>query len=334
MSILYVTEQGANISLDGGYFIAKNKSGLVRKIPRETLESIAIFSNAQMTTQCTEECLKRGISVSYFSRSGSYFGRLASTGHNNITRLKKQIQMSEKPEFSLELSKRIVTAKIHNQTVLLRRYARRTDIENIEEIKQIKIMESKVYGCTSINQLMGYEGIAARYYFQLLGKLVKEEFHFEVRSRRPPRDPFNSMLSLGYTLLMYEIVGEIENHSLNAYCGYMHQDRERHPTLASDLMEEWRAVLIDSTVMSLVQGNEIKLDQFEEDDETGGYYLTPEAMKIFLNKLEQKMKTEVGYLHSQPSRVSYRRALWIQVGELVHAIEREDPQIYEPVWIR
>lgn len=281
MSILYVTEQGANISLDGGYFIAKNKSGLVRKIPRETLESIAIFSNAQMTTQCVEECLKRGIPVSYFSRSGSYFGRLSSTAHTNISRLKKQIQMSENSGFALELSKRIINAKIHNQSVLLRRYMRRSDMENTEEIKQINILGKKVSACTSINQLMGYEGIAARYYFQLLGKLVREEFRFDGRSRRPPKDPFNSMLSLGYTLLMYEIVGEIESHSLNAYCGYLHQDRERHPTLASDLMEEWRAVLIDSTVMSLIQGKEIKIEEFERDGESGGYYLKPSAMKIF-----------------------------------------------------
>ena len=117
----------------------------------------------------------------------------------------------------------------------------------------------KIDTCTTVNEIIGYEGNAARIYFQCLGKLVDDDFKFEKRSRRPPLDEFNSMLNLGYSILMNEIYSRVENKGLNAYFGFVHQDREKHPTLVSDIIEEWRAVIIDSMVMSLVNGHEIAL---------------------------------------------------------------------------
>ena len=149
----------------------------------------------------------------------------------------------------------------------------------------------------------------------------------------PPKDPFNSLLSLGYTLILYEIYGEVCNRGLNPYIGFMHKDRERHPTLASDLLEEWRAIIVDSTVLSLIQGNEISIDNFWTDDETGGVFLDREGMKIFINKIEGKMKTEMSYIKNE-NRISFRRAIWHQVGELARAIETENPEVYEPIKAR
>lgn len=184
----------------------------------------------------------------------------------------------------------------------------------------------------SDNELIGYEGVAAKSYFAVLSKIINPEFSFNGRNRMPPRDPFNSMISLGYTLLMYEIYGEIENKALTPYCGFLHKDHERHPTLASDLMEEWRAVIVDSVVMSLVQGNEINQEHFIKDEETGAVYLTTTGIRIFIKKYEAKLRSENKYLDG--ISMSYRRCLWYQVNKLVNAIEENNAELYNPVTIR
>lgn len=333
MSYLYITEDGAVMTVNGGYYEVSYKDGMIHKIPMETLESVALFGNVSVTTPCTKKLLENGVPVSYFSKKGAYFGRLESTRHINIFRLKKQIELTENSSFSIAIAKRMISAKLNNQAVILRRYERgkNTDIKN--ELFQINNSKKKIAESETVEEIMGYEGIAAKFYFQGLSKLINPDFSFTGRNRMPPKDPFNSMLSLGYTILMYEIYGEIENKGLTPYGGFIHSDRERHPTLASDLMEEWRAVIVDSVVMSLCNGNEISNDDFIRDDETGGIFLKNNGMRIFLKKLEDKLRSETGYIQSS-YRMSFRKALWHQVNCLVTAIESGDPNLYYPILIR
>ncbi len=181
---------------------------------------------------------------------------------------------------------------------------------------------------------MGYEGTAAKYYFSGLAREVDQDFSFHGRNRRPPKDPFNSMISLGYSIIMNELCSVIQRRGLNPYFGFMHQDRENHPTLASDLMEEWRAVIVDATVMSLINGHEISLDHFQNNVDMPGCYLTKEGMRIFLNKLEKKLRTKVNYLTYIDYAVSFRSAIDLQVRQLVKAIEENDCELYKEVIIR
>ena len=334
MGYLYVCDQGATVSLDQGYFVVKQKDGMIKKVPKETLESIALFGNIQMTTQCTKECLNRGIPVSYYALNGAYFGRLQSTRHVNIFRQKKQFADSENEEFCLGFAKNVLKAKIHNQRVVLKRYERSSSESLQEEYKNMKIAENKLETCSSIEEVMGYEGNASKNYFKGLAKIVEEDFKFNGRNRQPPKDPFNSMLSLGYSLLMQEIYGELENRGLHPYAGFVHKDRERHPTLVSDLIEEWRAVIVDSVVLSLIQGHEIKIENFDMDFDTGAVFLKKEGMKIFIQKIEKKLASEMGYLDYVNTRTSFRRAIWLQAGALVKAVETGDYSLYHPVTIR
>lgn len=330
MSYLYVTERGAVMGLDGGYYSIKLKDGTARKIPRETLESVALFGNISITTPCIQELLRKGIPISYFSERGAYFGRLESTSHKNIFRLKKQIAMNNSDDFSLRLAKKFISAKINNQTVVLNRYDKNKITS--EAIDLMKKMKNKINMAENKEELIGYEGTAAKYYFSGLSEIIKEDFKFNKRNRRPPKDPFNSMLSLGYTLLMYEIYGEIENKGLTPYGGFLHKDHERHPTLASDLMEEWRSVIVDSVVLSLIQGNEISVDCFTKDEETEGVYLTKGGMSIFIAKYEKKLRSESKYINNR--KMSLRRCLWEQVNSLTKAIEENNVDLYQPVFIR
>ena len=332
MSYLYVCEQGAVIGYEGKRFQVKSQEGLLKSITAETLENIEIFGNVQLTTQCIDECLKRGLGVVFYSSNGAYYGRLISTNHVNVARQRKQAAISE--EFKTSIAKNIIWCKIKNQSVILRRYARNKGTDVDESIARMMYLGKKLDTCTDAEQIMGFEGSAARIYFETLGKLIDDEFSFTGRNRRPPLDPFNSVISLGYSIILNEIYGKLEGKGLNPYFGILHKDREKHPTLASDLMEEWRAVLVDSLAMSLLNGHELKIDSFYRDNESKAVYLTKEGFKIFIDKMEKKLHTDNNYLSYVDYRVSFRRALDLQVNQLCQAIETGDPKLYKPVLIR
>lgn len=335
MSYLYVTEQGSTIGISDNRFQVKYKDGLIKSVPIETLEIIEIFGNVQITTQCLEMCLRKGINIIFYSTKGSYYGRLISTSHVNVQRQRLQADIGKNEIFKLAFSKRIIDAKIRNQIVIIRRYARNKEVNIERSIDEMQYMLQKIKNkCSTIEQLMGYEGAAAKIYFKVIGKLINPEFAFDGRNRRPPLDPFNSMLSLGYSIMLNEIYGKIEGKGLNPYFGIMHRDKEKHPTLASDLMEEWRAVLIDSTVLSMLNGHELDKEDFNTNLEQPGVFLAKEGFKTYIKKLETKFRTESKYLSYVEYSVSFRRALDLQVNQLVKAMESDEPELYRPIIIR
>ena len=332
MSYLYVNEQGAVISYESCRFRVKYKNDMLKSVPAETMETIQVFGNVQLTTQCMQECLKRGINVVFYSANGAYYGRLISTNHVNVHR--QRIQAALSMDFKMILAKNIVRAKISNQIVILRRYSRYRAEDCEAEIMNMRRLVKQLDTCNKINEIMGYEGATARSYFAGLGKLVDNKSYFDKRTRRPPLDPFNSMISLGYSIIMNEIYGKLEGKGLNPYFGVLHQDREKHPTLASDLMEEWRAVLIDSLTMSMINGHEISIEDFYQEEGKEGIYLSNKGFKTYINKLEGKFRSDQKYLSYVDYSVSFRRALDLQINQFCNAIESEDPTMYKPIQIR
>ena len=334
MSYLYVSEQGASIGIEANRFQVNYKDGMIKSIPAETLEMIEVFGSVQITTRCLTECLKRGVNILFYSTSGAYYGRLISTSHVNVQRQRIQAEIGHNETFKLEMSKRIIDAKIRNQVVVLRRYARGRDEDIHRMIIEMQNMQKKLPYAKSVEQVMGYEGTAAKIYFKVLGKLIDEQFVFEGRSRRPPMDPFNSLISLGYSIILNELYGKIEGKGLNPYFGFMHRDAEKHPTLASDLMEEWRAVIVDATVMSIINGNEITKEEFTHNVDEPGCYLNRKGVGILIKKLEKKFQTDVKYLSYIDYTVDFRHAMLLQVNQLVKAMESEDASLYYPIQIR
>ena len=257
MAHLYITDNGSVIGVEGGRFVIHQKKNLIKSIPKESVESISIFGNSTMTTPCMQEILISNIPVCFFSGKGRYYGRLVSTSGDKVTLLKQQFKSTEDKEFTIRFAQKIISAKIHNKQVVLFRYLGPQKGDCLQDLSAISVMERKVGLSREAAEIMGHEGYASRTYFKLLNRVIRPEFHFYGRNRRPPKDPFNAMLSLGYTLLLYEIMAKIEKIGLNAYCGVLHYDRDGSPALAEDLMEEWRAVIVDSLVMSMIQGNEV-----------------------------------------------------------------------------
>lgn len=334
MSYLYVCEQGSVIGISGNRIQVKYKDGMTKSIPIETTEVIEVFGKIQLTTQCLETCLTHGINIIFYSLYGSYYGRLISTNHVNVKRQRRQAELGNDENFNLGMAKRVIDAKIRNQIVILRRYARNTVQDIKRPVDEMQYMCQKVQGGTSVEQIMGFEGNAAKIYFKTLGQLINPEFAFSGRTRRPPLDPFNSMISLGYSIILNEIYGKLEAKGLNPYFGFMHSDREKHPTLASDLMEEWRAVLVDSTALSMLNGHELEKDDFYTNTEEPGVYLTNQGFKTYIQKLEKKFRADNKYLSYINYHVSFRRAMDLQIGQLIKAIETGNIEEYMPILIR
>lgn len=330
MSLLYVVDHGAVIGIDSGHITVKHQSGEVDAIPKNTVDSISIYSNAVITEACIKHCLVNDIRVSFFASNGKYRGCLRSVQYENLNRLRNQFQLSEDKVLCLEFAKNIISAKINNQMVVVKRYSGGSD--NLKEFKLIKIAKRKITDADSIERITGLEGLASRMYFRILSSVIDSDFAFEYRARRPARDPFNCMLNVGYFLLTKEIYGDLESRALNPYIGIVHKEKHGHPALASDLIEEWRSVIVDSVVLSLVQGHEISIDDFELDK--GRCRIKPGGMKKLISKLENKMEDSSQYLEYYDRKMTYREAIWHQADVMSRVVDRQDTSLYKPVRIR
>ena len=332
MSHLYITEHGSTIGISNGKITVRRPDGTEDQIPKRTISGIFIMSNSSLTPVAIQFCLQEGIPVGFFNRSGGYYGSLSGIENRGIERVKKQIASFSNQSFANSLSRKIVHAKVNNQLVVVKRYLRNNNIRSDIDLFPLQNSRKKVIGAEEKYKIRGYEGMASRCYFDTISKIVLPEFSFKGR-HRPATDPFNALLNFGYSVLSKEIYGYIEERGLNPYCGFLHEDSKGHPALVSDLIEEWRAPIIDSAVLGMIQGRELTIDHFSYDED-GRCVLDKEGVGIFLSKLEKKMHTEVQYLPYIQKEVSFRLGVWHQVEKISKAVERMEPDIYRPVYIR
>lgn len=331
MSFAYITEEGVYVRKRGERFRVERNQEVILEIPGNVLEGLVLIDGVQVSSQAMVEFLRLGVPVTWISQRGKFFGRLESTQHVNVDRQARQIAL-QGSVFFLKLSKRVIRAKVHNQLTLLRRYNRRAQLPEIEGvIRKILAMRENILRAENTARLMGYEGIIARMYFEALGKLVPEGFSFSRRSRQPPLDEVNSMLSFGYTLLLYEVYTALVVRGLHPYFGFLHVLRNHHPALASDLLEEWRAAVVDSMVLSLLHHHEILPEHFERDSKEEGIYLTREGRHIFLAAYEKKLRTVNHYMSGE---FSYRQSLPHQAESFAQAMMAEREEGYEPLLLR
>ncbi len=331
MSYVYITEDGVRIQKKGGRFLVGRNLEILFEIPEETLEGLVLIGSVQVSSQAMISLLQLGVPVTWLSGTGKFFGRLESTSHVHVIKQQKQILLQESPLF-LELGRQIILAKVHNQLTVLRQYNRRAKLTIIHnDIELMRRIRKDIHRAATREELMGYEGIIARIYFHAVGQLMPEEFSFSKRTRQPPLDPFNSMLSFGYTLLMYDMYTAISNQGLHPYFGFLHALKNHHPALASDLVEEWRPVLIDSMALSLVHHHEITAEHFQQSEEREGIYLTKEGRSIFIKAYERKLHALNQYVDGKQT---FRKSLETQAQWLSRVIMEENIELYRPIYIR
>ncbi|MDB9512479.1 CRISPR-associated endonuclease Cas1 [Kamptonema animale CS-326] len=334
MSTLYVTDQGSYLSIYNQQFQVFYQQQLQIKVPAMRVSHIILFGCCNVSHGAVSCALHRRIPLLYLSQRGRYFGRLQSDGRAKVEYLTRQIICSMNPEFVRLQAEAIVRAKLHNSRILLMRLNRRKsknadEISVLQAVEMLEMLMESLHLADSMDALRGYEGKAATVYFQALGSLFSGPFAFAVRTKRPPTDPINSLLSLGYTLLSQNVSSFVEAMGLHTHFGNLHVPRDNHPALVSDLMEEFRAQVVDSLVAYLINSQIFIADDFTRPDERGGVFLQPHALKKFLKHWDEKLLSETTHPHTG-YKVAYRRCLELQVREYVSALMGE-VEVYRPM---
>jgi CRISPR-associated endonuclease Cas1 len=274
--------------------------------------------------------LQRRVPLLYLSNKGRYFGRLQTTGQAKLEYLIQQVHKAQDPEFIRTQAASIIVGKLHNSRILLLRLNRRRKTEKATQaIGALAELMQTLPTVNSLESMLGYEGTGANLYFQAYASLLKGQFEFEKRTRRPPTDPVNSLLSLGYTLLSQNVHAMVEGVGLHTHFGNLHLPKENRPSLVCDLVEEFRAIAVDSLVAYLINSNIFSEEDFTPPDERGGVYLHPDAMKRFLKHWEEKLQQPVTHPHTG-YKVTYRRCFELQVWEYVACLMGEQP-VYRPM---
>ena len=336
MTHIYVTSNDLKLGVSQGRLsIRRVEDEQESSVPFSSVDSINVFGGAQLTTQLIRECLKNGVPIGYYAEDGHYYGRIASSSGIDPERQKLQVLLSDNEAFCLEWSKIIVGTKIKNSIALLDSMPDVCIFSEREKQPLIHSLESLSHA-ESIECLLGLEGNAAKAYFRCLAKLVLiPEFAFEGRSTRPPRDPINSMLSYGYSLLTRNVIGAIERHGLHPYFAFMHKIKREHAALASDLIEEYRAPLIDKLVVTLVNSGEISHEDFSYNED-GSVYLGVDVMRRLTNLFSEIMGERAQYFaaYDDGRFYSFQSMLDRKINGLVDAIYAKNPSLYQPfVWV-
>ena len=330
MTTLYISDQGAYVRVKQQQFQVLSDKELRCSVPASRVSHIVLFGCCTLSHGAVSLALRRRIPVLYLASNGRYFGRLATEGHAQVEYLTQQVQKSLEPNFALGQAKSIILGKLHNSRVVLKRMNRRrkTDIAT-KAITALNELMPKVSGADTIETMLGYEGQGAALYFKAYGTLLKGNFAFEKRTRRPPTDPANSLLSLGYTLLSQNLHSMVEAAGLHTHFGNLHLPQKNRPSLVCDLVEEFRAPVIDSFVAYLINANIFTEEDFTPPDGRGGVYLFPDALKKFLKHWETTLQKSVTHPHTG-YKVSYRRCFELQVWEYVACLMGER-DVYRPM---
>lgn len=325
---LFIQEQGAVLEKEDERFLITKSRKVLKKAPALSVDQIIIFGNCSLTTPAMKFCLQRQIPVTLLSSRGQYYGVLESTGSSNVLLQRDQFAKSTDADFCLRVAKAIVASKIKNSRTFLRRHMPGGEV--LDELG--RLLEKAEHGST-LDEVRGFEGAAAAKYFPAFVSLLKDPMGFTHRKRQPPTDPVNSMLSFGYTLLFYNIFSLVKSHGLHPYVGFFHEIRSGHPALVSDLIEEFRAPIVESLVLYLVNSRILAAKDFALPKEEGlPCLLSDEARKLFIHHFEEKMNSPITHPHTG-FKVDYRRCINLQVAEMARYIRGEVPD-YRPMEVR
>lgn len=321
---VYLTQQGTSIGKSGERLVVREHGTTLQEIKMMDIGHVAVFGNVQLSTQAIQALCASDIPITYFSSGGWFYGHTQSHGHKNILLRQAQFRVAEDQLRSLELARQFVVGKIANCRTILRRNATNVD----DTLIALKSLGAKASQSSSMDTLLGLEGAAAAAYFARFSLTFKgraHEFDWQNRNRRPPRDPVNAMLSLGYALLSKVVAITCQSVGLDPYLGFYHQPKYGKPALALDLMEEFRPIVVDSVVLTAINTGEMTSDDFIS--RLGSVALTERGRKTFIGAFERRMNTEImhplfGY------KISYRRILEVQtrlltrflMGEIDHYV--------------
>lgn len=320
MPNLYLTEQGSILRKRGDRLIVEKDSAVLLDVECHKIDAVLIFGNVQFTTQAVHELFQHGIEMAILTKTGRLIGQITSPMTKNIELRIEQFKRHGDEGFKMNLSRAVVRGKIRNARQLLRTFSyNHPEIDLKDETENLDASEKAIDQHNTLDGLNGVEGMAARSYFKGLGKMILGDFRFEGRRKYPPPDPVNAILSLGYTLVFNELSSLLDGLGFDPYLGYYHKVDYGRASLASDLMEEFRAPVADRLALRLINNRILRPEDFYKNPKGDGVYLTRDGMKRFFREYEDLVTYEFNHPDTG-EKTTLRKCFRIQIERLASSV--------------
>jgi CRISPR-associated protein Cas1 len=338
MPPLYVTTQGAKLRYRRRRLVVEKDDEVIASVPSIHVDEVLVMGNVSVTTPALGFLLGNDLPVTFMTIRGRYKGRLVGpSGGQGRLRLRQYARALDEA-WALATARSIVAVKLHNTRTLLRRYARRIDEPDAsraltEAADQMTALIDRAGRCRTLNALSGAEGRGAAVAFSVFRYLIRVPgWSFKTRNRRPPRDPVTALLSFGYTILTHQVESAVRAVGLDPYIGFLHQTAYNRPSLALDLVEPFRSIVVDSVVLRCLNNEIIRPDHFRFDPD-GEYpvLLTADGRDRFIRELENRLN--VRFKHpARGERATYRRCFELEARQLARCLQTGD--VFQPFKVR
>lgn len=329
MPPLYLMQQGAKIRIQNQCIVVEAHEGgeILTRVPVGHISEVVLFGNINLTTPAIQTLLNQNIPVTFLSTRGHCFGRLVGVHSPHVPLRKAQYRCCDMPDFCLAMAKGIVTAKVRHQRVILQRiYQRAARADLNSPADKMKDVEKLIQAREKITSLRGVEGKAAAMYFQAFREMLDPGWAFNRRQYHPSPDPINAMLSFGYTLLTEAAVSAVRTVGMDPYAGFLHETVYNRPSLALDLVEEFRPV-IDGMILWLVKTEQVTPQDFKMEEGAAQQTqcrMNEGARRNFLRAYEDRMQKK----HTHPASgnaLTLRACLLEQARQIRTRVETEQP---------
>lgn len=300
LNTLFVTSEDVYLTLDGENVVANRGGEAVARYPLHTLQSIVSFSYAGASPALMGACAERDVSLAFCSPRGRFLARVGGESRGNVLLRRAQYRLADDPAQSCRIARCMIFGKLHNARWSIERTRRdhglRVDADKLANAsRRIQGLLDPVLEISDLEALRGLEGIAAVAYFDVLDDMIlsgNPEFRFKGRSRRPPLDRVNALLSFAYSLLAHDCASALESVGLDAYVGFLHRDRPGRTSLALDLMEELRPCMADRFVLTLINNRMVRPADFIHA-ENGAVLLSDAGRKEFLQHWQERKREQL-----------------------------------------
>lgn len=326
MTVIYVQEQGSVVRKRGGRILVEKDDTTLLEIPLRQTEAVAVFGSVQVTTQALSELLERGIPLALYTRHGRLKGRLVPETSKNLPLRLAQYRAAQDPVASLCLARAVVRAKLLNSAALVAAYRAHYPAGDLARAyEDLRAQAARAASASGHAELLGCEGAGAAVYFRAFAAMNRSDLPFSGREKHPPPDPVNALLSLGYTMAMNEIRALADGLGLEPHLGFLHRVDYGRPSLALDLLEPFRACVVDRLTLRLLNERMLTAEDFARrlGDGPGRVVLLPASLKKYLDVFERALEET-----RRAAPLGMRQVMRAEVEKLARALRQGTP--FEP----
>lgn len=300
LNTLYITSTDKYLSLDGENIVVSQNKQECARIPLHNIEAVITYGYNGVSPALLGKCAENNINLTFMTRNGRFLANVVGPYCGNVVLRKTQYRCSDNEDFCTDISKNIILGKLYNSRWVIERatrdYPNSLDVIKLKKVsQQIKSAMNNLSSCQNTEEIRGVEGEGASRYFSVFDDLIlqqKDDFIFNGRNRRPPKDMVNAMLSFAYTLLTSMVTSALYSVGLDPYVGYLHKERPGRTSLSLDMVEELRAVFADRFVLTMINKKIIQKSDFIIK-ENGAVIFTDEGKKKFIQSWQTRKQTEI-----------------------------------------